>query len=182
MSVATIAMHSVLIVLLIATIWRVWVLSKNVAKATEAAEKSRSRLSDSSAASPNAVVYPVAISDGSLKESFLVQKPASTSDDSIYAKAVFLQDSQVAHQLARDVADGAVKVAYIASEAYELAAARDYSAVDKDAVSRGMGSESDVLLWATRVDETENKMPLPSKPDPDRKTTDGYFKAYVLGF
>lgn len=175
-------MQSILIVLLIATIWRVWVLSKNVTKASEAAEKSRSRLSDSSAP-PNAVVYPVSISDGSLKESFLIQKPASTSEDSIYAKAVFLQDSQVAHQLARDVADGAVKIAYIASEAYELAAARDYSAVDKDAVSRGMKSESDVLLWATRVDETENKMPLQSKPDPqERKATDGYFKAYVLGF
>lgn len=175
-------MHSVLIVLLIATIWRVWVLSKNVAKATEAAENSRGRLSDSSA-SPNAVVYPVAISDGSLKESFLIQKPGSSSDESIYAKAVFLQDSQVAHQLARDVADGAVKVAYIASEAYELAAARDYSAVSPDEVSRGRRSESDVLLWATRVDETENKMPLQSKADPERKATDGgYFKAYVLGF
>ena len=174
-------MHSVLIVLLIGTLWRVWVLSKNVAKATEAAEKSRGRLSESSA-SPNAVVYPVDIADGSLKESFLIRKTSSSDDDGIYAKAVFLQDSQVAHQLARDVADGAVKVAYIASEPYELAAARDFSAVNPDVVLRQRRNESDVLIWATRVDETENKMPLPSKPDPERKTTGGYFKAYVLGF
>jgi hypothetical protein len=95
-----------------------------------------------------------------------------------------MSNTPIANQLVQDVADHAVSVAYIASVAYGLAAAKYYTVQNIDTVATHREKDDDILIWAIPLDETAIKMPIatPSDAAADERPDTGYFKAYVLGF
>jgi hypothetical protein len=169
---------------MLATVWRIWILSRNVAKAEESATKARARSENTSHPAPNAVVYPIDISVRSLGATYPIRKITDQPETKdVFAKAVFVSNTPVANQLVQDVANHAISVAYISSEAYGLAAAKDYTVQNIDTVAAHREKDDDILIWAIPLDETAIKMPIASPSDAaDARPTTGYFKAYVLGF
>lgn len=182
MSGYTVALRAVVVVLLVAVMWRLWILARNVRKAEETAATLRSG-GDSVDRVPAATVYSVDLYTPTLSTRVLVKAADADDDDpGLYATAVFLRDSMSASQLASDVAVGSVKVAYIASAAFRLMRADDLKPVNVPEFAKMKPPSGATLLWGVSAPEA---LPIHAAAAVDvrpPKGADGYVKAFVVGF
>eukprot|EP00873_Tetraselmis_striata_P043852 jgi/Tetstr1/464116/TSEL_008921.t1 len=195
MDQGAVALHATLIVLMAVTVWRLWVLGRQVRLSGDAARASRAGAlgGDRAVASPLAV-YPVSVHAGSAAAAVTIQKrfPDTPGGTVPTAKAVpiYMRSTPAAVKLADYVAHGNITHAMLGSAMFEVLPGEAWMVSSSS--SGGGWSKPDgstgVLVWARALSEdAAAKFPFPPLRDDSavqlgEPGDGGYSDALVLAF
>lgn len=188
-----VALHVALLAMMVVTVWRVWVLGRQVRSAGDAARAARVSGSSDRGVGTALSVYPVQIHARSAASSVTVQKkrPEDPSGPAPVSKAIpiLMLNSPSSVKFGDDVAQGYVTHAIAGSVLFETLPGEAWQGV---AVGGGQAwarpnNSSDVLVWGRPLSgDAANKFPFPPLRDDQvvqlGEAEAGYSRALVMAF
>lgn len=191
-----VALHVTLIVLMMAAVWRVWVLGRQVRQAADAARSARTDVSDRNRGVGTALsAYPVSIHAASASAAVPVKKakpdtPGGAAPVST-AVPILMLNTPASVKLGEDVALGNVTHVVAGSVVFEVLPGAAWTAVPPGggggAAWSKPGNSSDVLVWGRPLSAQEAKrFPFPPLREDSAVQLGppeaGYSAALVLAF